>query len=964
MQSSRFRVLALWTLAAAFMFGACGGSSSSNKSSAKDISVFAFRASDNPGLAHDVIGTVNGTALAATLPFGSDLTALKATFATSGASVTVGSVAQVSGTTANDFSSPVQYTVTAEDGTTQVFTATVTVAANPAKAITAFGFLAADNSGLASDVTATISGANIAATVPFGTNVTALVASFTTTGASVSVGGTAQVSDTTANDFSSPVIYTVTADDGTTTTYTVTVTVAPSTSADLTSFAFLAADNPALASDVTATINGTAVAATVPYGTDVSALVATFTSTGQAVMVSGTPQVSGATADNFANPVTYTIVAADSTTKAYTVTVTVAPSPAKAITSFEFTSALNSGAGISTDVVATISGTTIAATVPYGTDVTGLVATFATTGASVDIGGATQTSGASANDFTSPVVYTVTAADGTAQDYTVTVTIAANPAKDLTSFELTSALNSGAGVSADAVGVISGQNIAVTVPYGTTVTGLIATFTTTGQSVAVGGTTQASGITANDFSSPVTYTVTAADGTTKDYLVTITVAPSPAKDITSFVFTSALNSGAGISSDVTATIDGTLISASVPFGSDVTALIATFSATGPSVVVAGAAQTSGMTANDFTNPVTYRVTAADGTTQDYTVVVTVAANPAKDITAFSFERANNPGLTSDRIGTISGTSIKVTVPAGTNVTALVATFTTSGQTVTVNGTAQVSGATANDFSSPVYYTVTAADHTTKTYQVTTVPVALLTNGVRTIHLDGSVGAAMPVAFDPVRGLYYASAGGFPGNATLVWNATGGGAIQSATIDIDMRAFLWNANTQQIEACPYNVKGGSYPYSVPALDGSGLITGGHTAILASMPGMADPQSSPAYDAGRDVLYSRAQTGGTVAITHRSDGSSAGTVTLDFAAAGVVNAMPWEVGYDPDGDWLMISDMVGGTGDIVRVFDAATGAYVGSVQLDLSDAYQYYNADFSNGQWWEYDGSGYQGFKITN
>ena len=46
--------------------------------------------------------------------------------------------------------------------------------------------------------------------MPPGTDVTALVATFTTTGASVKVGSTVQVSGTTANDFTYPVVYTVT----------------------------------------------------------------------------------------------------------------------------------------------------------------------------------------------------------------------------------------------------------------------------------------------------------------------------------------------------------------------------------------------------------------------------------------------------------------------------------------------------------------------------------------------------------------------------------------------------------------------------------------------------------------------------------------------------------------------------------------------------------------------------------
>lgn len=81
---------------------------------------------------------------------------------------------------------------------------------------------------MTSDVAATIDGSTIAAAVPFGTDVTALVATFSTTGQNVAVGGTTQVSDTTPDDFTSPVTYAVTAGDGSTRDYTVTVTIAPS----------------------------------------------------------------------------------------------------------------------------------------------------------------------------------------------------------------------------------------------------------------------------------------------------------------------------------------------------------------------------------------------------------------------------------------------------------------------------------------------------------------------------------------------------------------------------------------------------------------------------------------------------------------------------------------------------------------------------------------------------------------
>jgi len=92
----------------------------------------------------------------------------------------------------------------------------------------------------------------------------------------------------------------------------------------------------------------------------------------------------------------------------------------KAITAFSFQ-------GLSPPVIGVVTEAahTIVLTVPFGTNVSALVATFATTGASVAAGATPQTSGLTSNNFTSPVTYRVTAANGTTQPYTVTVTVAA-----------------------------------------------------------------------------------------------------------------------------------------------------------------------------------------------------------------------------------------------------------------------------------------------------------------------------------------------------------------------------------------------------------------------------------------------------------------------------------------------------------------------------------------------------------
>lgn len=78
---------------------------------------------------------------------------------------------------------------------------------------------------------------------------------------------------------------------------------------------------------------------------------------------------------------------------------------------------------------------------------------------------------------------------------------------------------------AGAVGAIDETNkaIAVIVPGGTNISSLIANFTTSGAVVKVGGTTQVSGVTANDFTNPISYVVSAEDGSNVTYTVTVTM---------------------------------------------------------------------------------------------------------------------------------------------------------------------------------------------------------------------------------------------------------------------------------------------------------------------------------------------------------------------------------------------------------------------------------------------------------
>ena len=443
---------------------------------AKDITAFSFA---SPA----ATGSIVGTNITVNVPFGTNVTALVATFTHTGASIAVGATPQVSGVTANDFTSPVSYVVTAADASTKTYTVTVNVDPGTSKAITSFAIPGQIGSSVINEGAGTI-GIN----VPFGTNVTALVPAIVHTGASVSP------NSGVAQDFTAPVVYTVTALNASTKAYTVTVTVAaPSTTKAITSFTVPGQTGLTVIDEGLHTIR-----VVVPFGTNVTALVPAIYHTGASV------SPNSGVAQDFTNPVNYTVTAQDASTQVYVVTI--APNITKDITSFSFTSPAATGS---------IVGTNISVTVPYGTDVTALVATFTHNGTGVTVGATPQVSGTTPNNFTSPVVYTVTGLDASTKDFTVTVTIALNPAKDITAFGFTSPA---------ATGSIVGTNIAVPVPAGTNVTALVATFTHTGASVKVGGFTQVSGVTANNFTSPRVYTVTAADGSTKNYTVTVTVA--------------------------------------------------------------------------------------------------------------------------------------------------------------------------------------------------------------------------------------------------------------------------------------------------------------------------------------------------------------------------------------------------------------------------------------------------------
>ncbi|MFY0607029.1 MAG: hypothetical protein JXR10_09955 [Cyclobacteriaceae bacterium] len=246
----------------------------------------------------------------------------------------------------------------------------------------------------------------------------------------------------------------------------------------------------------------------VPYGTDITAL-------SPSIQISEGATISPASGEevDFTNPVTYTVTGSYGvTTSELVVSVSIDPNTATDIASFSIPG--QSSSSIDTD------NYTIALEMPFGTDLTSLVADFGVSyGATANVGMTDQVSGTTVNDFTSPVTYTITAEDGeTTQDWTVTVTISPNTATDITSFSIPGQ------VAASSIDP-DNHTIEVEMPFGTNLTSLDASFElSVGASVKVGSVSQTSGVTSNDFSVPVTYTVTAEDGqTSQDWVVTVTI---------------------------------------------------------------------------------------------------------------------------------------------------------------------------------------------------------------------------------------------------------------------------------------------------------------------------------------------------------------------------------------------------------------------------------------------------------
>lgn len=258
---------------------------------------------------------------------------------------------------------------------------------------------------------------------------------------------------------------------------------------------------------------------------------------------------------------------------------------------------------------------TVQTKVLYGSDIANLSPTITLS----EGAGSVPASGV-AQDFTSTVNYQVVAEDTAyKQDWTVEVTEALNHNTDIESFTLDAQ-------AGEATINTTVHTVAIEVAYGTDLTALTPTIT-----ISAGGEITPASDTEQDFSAPVTYTVTAENGTnTQQWSVEVTEALNDATDITGFVLDEQIS---------VAEIDDAehKILVKVADGTDLTNL-------SPDITVSPGASVnpSSGASQDFSDNVSYTVTAENGTDQQEWIVEVAFASGLDDPSMNELKLYPNP----------------------------------------------------------------------------------------------------------------------------------------------------------------------------------------------------------------------------------------------------------------------------------------------------------------------------------
>ncbi|UUZ81306.1 cadherin-like beta sandwich domain-containing protein [Paenibacillus sp. P26] len=501
----------------------------------------------------------------------------------------------------------------------------------------------------------------------------------------------------------------VTAQDGTLKTYTINVKRAASSNANLGNLVLsvpglnFQADRTDYTVPVAYSVENITVTPTVAENTANITVNGTLTASGQASSPIGLAPGSD-------TPVTIVVTAQNGATKTYTITVKRA--------------APSSNADLS-DLALSVSGlsfqagtTNYAVSVAYSVENVTVTPTVADSAATVSINGTLVASGQASSPISltpgsdTAITIVVTAQSGATKTYTITVKRAA-PSSNA---ELSDLALSVSGLSFQA----GTMNYTVSVAYGVenvTVTPTVAENTAT---VTVAGVTVTSGQASGPISlsvgdNPIEVKVTAQNGATKTYTITVKrAAQSSNADLSNLVL-----SVSGLSFQ-TGTTDYTV---SVAYSVENVTVTPTVTDNTATVTVNGTLATSGQASGPIgltpgsDTAITIVVTAQSGATKTYTITVKRAApssnadlnNLALSVPGLSFQ-AGTTNYTVSVEYSVENVTVTPTVADGT------ATITVAGVTV---ASGQASGAISLGVGdNPIEVKVMAQNGTTKTYTIT------------------------------------------------------------------------------------------------------------------------------------------------------------------------------------------------------------------------------------------------------
>lgn len=229
----------------------------------------------------------------------------------------------------------------------------------------------------------------------------------------------------------------------------------------------------------------------------------------------------------------------------------------------------------------------------------------------------------------------------------------------------------------------------------------------------------ASGDTVDFSTNPVTYTVTAEDNSTQGWKVSVTKTAEMEKKILSFVLNEQVSNA--VIDDVNDSVKITVVPSA-----DLTKLTPTITVS-DGVTIDPA---SGTTVDFSKGPVKYTLTATDGSTQVWTVVVTRSLYAGHLITAVTIPNQVSSSHTSN--------SYTIVMPSGTDLTSLVPTIEVSPGAVI----SPVSGQSTDFSQGPVSYTVTSETGTSATWKIF-VTLPLIPADDSDIHYVGRVDFSIP-----------------------------------------------------------------------------------------------------------------------------------------------------------------------------------------------------------------------------